>query len=278
MNTSPYPHLQRVSRKPLTIADLARMKTDGEKIASLTCYDASFAALEDRAGVDLVLVGDSLGNVIQGAATTVGVSIDDMVYHSRITAAGLERAFLMTDLPFLTYATPQDALYNSHRLMAEGGAQMVKLEGGSELVATVAHLTTFGVPVCAHMGLKPQMIHKMGGFKVQGRDAESAEAMRRDALAFEQAGADLILLECVPASLGAAIAAEVSVPVIGIGAGPDTDGQILVIYDVLGLSPGKKPRFVQNFMDGANSLDTAAADYVAAVKSGNYPRAEHSFK
>lgn len=278
MNTSPYPHLQQQTRKPLTLGDLAKMKADGEKIACLTAYDASFAALEDRSGADVVLVGDSLGMVVQGATTTVGVSMDDMVYHSRITAAGLERAFLMTDLPFLSYATKDAALAGAHRLMAEGDAKMVKIEGGSEIAETVEHLATYGVPVCAHLGLRPQLVHKLGGFKVQGRDEAAAEAMCRDARQLEQAGADLLLLECVPSSLAARITAEAKVPVIGIGAGPDTDGQILVIYDILGLSPGRKPRFVKNFMQDADCLDTATADYVAAVKDRSYPAPEHGFK
>ncbi|AWN16914.1 3-methyl-2-oxobutanoate hydroxymethyltransferase [Salinisphaera sp. LB1] len=278
MNTSPYPHLQQQIRKPLTLGDLATMKAEGEKIACLTAYDASFAALEDRSGVDVVLVGDSLGMVIQGATTTVGVSMDDMVYHSRITAAGLERAFLMTDLPFLSYATKHAALAGAHRLMAEGDAKMVKIEGGAEIADTIEHLATYGVPVCAHLGLRPQLVHKLGGFKVQGRDEAAAAAMCRDAKRLEQAGADLLLLECVPSSLAARITAEAGVPVIGIGAGPDTDGQILVIYDILGLSPGKKPRFVKNFMQDADGLDTATADYVAAVKDCRYPAPEHGFK
>lgn len=278
MNTSPYPHLQQVGRKPLTVADLARMKAEGEKIACLTGYDASFAALEDRAGVDVVLVGDSLGMVIQGANSTVGVSLDDMVYHSRITAAGLERAVLMADLPFLSYATPNAALSSAHRLMAEGAARMIKIEGGAEIAETVEHLATYGVPVCAHLGLRPQLVHKLGGFKVQGRDEVAAEAMCRDARLLEQAGADLLLLECVPSALAARITAEAGVPVIGIGAGPDTDGQILVIYDILGLSPGRKPRFVKNFMTDAGDADTATKDYVAAVKDRSYPAPEHGFK
>lgn len=277
MNTSPYPHLQKQNRKPLTVADLAKMKAEGEPIACLTGYDASFAALEDRAGVDVVLVGDSLGMVIQGASSTVGVSLDEMVYHSRITAAGLERAFLMADLPFLSYASPRDALASAHRLMAEGAARMVKIEGGAEIVDTVEHLTTYGVPVCAHMGLRPQMVHKLGGFRIQGRDQAAAEAMLRDARALEDAGADVLLLECVPSALAAQIAAQAGVPVIGIGAGPDTDGQILVIYDILGLSPGKKPRFVKDFMADADCLDTATANYVAAVKDRRYPAPEHGF-
>lgn len=277
MNTSPYPHLQQQDAKPVTIADLARMKAEGEKIACLTAYDASFAALEDRAGVDVVLVGDSLGMVVQGESTTVPVTVDDMVYHSRITAAGLSRPFLITDLPFLSYATKHDALETSRRLMAEGKAQMVKFEGGEIQADTIEHLSTRGVPVCAHIGLQPQLVHKMGGFRIQGREQAAADTMLRDARILEQAGADMLLLECVPSWLGAEIAANSRVPVIGIGAGPDTDGQILVIYDILGLSPGKKPRFVHNFMADAGSLDTATADYVAAVKNGDYPGSQHSF-
>jgi len=278
MNTSPYPHLQQQDAKPITIADLAKMKADGEKIACLTAYDASFAALEDRAGVDVVLVGDSLGMVVQGESTTVPVTVDHMVYHSRITAAGLRRPFLMTDLPFLSYATKHDALETSRRLMGEGKAQMVKFEGGEIQADTIEHLSMRGVPVCAHIGLQPQLVHKMGGFKIQGRDKRVADTMIRDARILEDAGADMLLLECVPSWLGAEITANAKVPVIGIGAGPDTDGQILVVYDILGLSPGKKPRFVQNFMDNADSLESATADYVAAVKSGAYPSADHSFK
>lgn len=277
MNTSPYPHLQKKSQKPVTVSDLARMKAEGEKIACLTAYDASFAALEDRAGVDVVLVGDSLGMVIQGDSTTVGVTVDDMVYHSRITAAGLERAFLMTDLPFLSYATKHDALSTAHRLMAEGRAQMVKFEGGAIQAEIVEHLAMRGVPVCAHIGLQPQLVHKLGGFKIQGREREVAETMLKDARVLEEAGADVLLLECVPSELGAKITANAGIPVIGIGAGPETDGQILVVYDIFGISPGKKPRFVQNFMQDADSPDVAAANYVAAVKSGAYPAPEHCF-
>lgn len=277
MNTSPYPHLQKKSRKPVTVSDLARMKSEGEKIACLTAYDASFAALEDRAGIDVVLVGDSLGMVIQGGSTTVGVTVDDMVYHSRITAAGLERAFLMADLPFLSYATKHDALSTAHRLMAEGCAQMVKFEGGAIQATIVEHLAMRGVPVCAHIGLQPQLVHKLGGFKIQGREREMAETMLEEARILEEAGADVLLLECVPSELGAKITANAGIPVIGIGAGPDTDGQILVVYDIFGISPGKKPRFVQDFMQDADSADIAAANYVAAVKSGAYPAPEHCF-
>jgi len=277
MNTSPYPHLQQRRTKPVTVADLARMKADGEKIACLTAYDASFAALQDRAGTDVILVGDSLGMVVQGEDTTVPVSVDDMVYHSRITAAGRQRPFLIADLPFLSYATKHDALATSRRLMQEGKAQMVKFEGGGLQADTIEHLSARGVPVCAHIGLQPQLVHKLGGFKVQGREGAAAAEMKRDARLLEQAGADMLLLECVPSDLGAEITANANVPVIGIGAGPDTDGQILVIYDILGLSPGRKPRFVKDFMAEAGSIEEAVAAYVHAVKSGAYPAPEHAF-
>lgn len=263
--------------KPVSIADLAKMKAAGEKIASLTAYDASFAAIEDQAGIDLVLVGDSLGMVVQGKATTVPVSVDDMVYHSRAVAAGLHRAFLMTDLPFLSYATLDQAVVNSARLMQEGGASMVKLEGNALQADIVEYLANRGVPVCAHLGLRPQSIHKIGGYRVQGREASMADAMREDARVLEAAGADLLLLECVPAELAQEITAAAKVPVIGIGAGVDTDGQILVMHDVLGVS-GFTPKFTRNFIADSGSVKGAFAAYVQAVKQGQFPAAEHSFK
>lgn len=277
MKGTAYPHLQERAEKPVTLSDLARMKAEGERIACLTAYDASFAALEDRAGVDVVLVGDSLGMVIQGADTTVPVSVDDTVYHSRAVAAGLYRPFLIADLPFLSYATKHAALDTARRLMQEGRAQMVKFEGGEQQAETVAHLSARGVPVCGHIGLQPQLIHKLGGFRVQGRDEAAAEEMVRDARMLEEAGADLLILECVPSSLGARITKNANIPVIGIGAGPDVDGQILVIYDILDLAPGRKPRFVQNFMAGADSIEGAVRAYVEAVRSGAYPAPEHCF-
>lgn len=272
-----YPHLQDRDEKPVTRADLVRMKSDGDKIACLTAYDASFASLEDRAGVDIVLVGDTLGMVVQGADTTVPVTVDHMVYHSRIVAAGLYRPFLVVDLPFLAYATKHQALESAKRLMQEGLAQMVKLEGGALQVETVAHLSARGVPVCGHIGLQPQLVHKLGGFRVQGRDDATARAMVDDAKALEEAGADLLVLECVPSALGAEITANASIPVIGIGAGPDTDGQVLVIYDILNLAPGRKPRFVRDFMTGAGDIEVAVANYVGAVRDRSYPAPEHCF-
>jgi len=277
MKGTAYPHLQERDEKPVSLTELARMKAQDEKIACLTAYDASFAAVEDRAGVDLVLVGDSLGMVIQGADSTVPVTVDDMVYHSRAVAAGLYRPFLVADLPFLSYATKHQALETSRRLMQEGRAQMVKFEGGEVQAEVVDHLSARGVPVCGHIGLQPQLIHKLGAFKVQGRGEAAAEAMLRDARVLEEAGADLLLLECVPSALGAEITRNASVPVIGIGAGPDVDGQILVVYDILGVSPGRKPRFVQDFMAEAGGIEPAVGAYVEAVKTGRYPAPEHCF-
>ena len=273
-----YTHLQRdQSRPPVTLATLARMKADGEKIASLTCYDASFAVLLDAADVDVVLVGDSLGMVIQGHHTTVPVTMDHMAYHSAAVARGLHRPFLITDLPFMSYPSKDLALEHSVRLMQEGGAQMVKLESGGKQTEIVEFLAGHDIAVCAHVGLKPQSVHKTGGFRVQGRERETAARLLDEARRLESAGADIVLLECIPASLGKTITAELHVPVIGIGAGPDTDGQILVTYDMLDITTGRKPRFVRNFMEGSRDNLDALQRYVRAVKAGEYPAPEHSF-
>ncbi len=272
-----YPHLQERPERPVTLSDLSRMKQAGEKIACLTAYDASFAALEDRAGVDVVLVGDTLGMVFQGSDSTVSVSVDDMVYHSRAVAAGLYRPFLITDMPFLSYATKHQALDTAKRLMQEGRGQMVKFEGGEIQAETVEHLSTRGVPVCGHIGLQPQLVHKLGSFSVQGRGDAAARAMLRDARLLEEAGADLLLLECVPSTLAAEITANAKIPVIGIGAGPDVDGQILVIYDILGIWPGRKPRFVRDYMQGAADIESAVRTYVESVRDRSYPAPEHGF-
>lgn len=274
--------------KQLNIADLAKMRLAGDKIACLTAYDASFALIEDRAGVDVILIGDSLGMVIHGGSTTTPVTVADIAYHSKCVAPHLKRAFLIADLPFLSYATLDRALDSSQRLMQEGGAKMVKLEGGREQANIVEYLAVRGVPVCAHLGLQPQFIHKMGAFKVQGREDAAAEAMLHDAKVLADAGADLLLLECIPAALGARITAESPVPVIGIGAGASVDGQILVLQDVLGISPqvtlGRTPRFVKNYLADAKVngekggvIEAAIAAYVRAVKSGAYPAPEHCF-
>jgi 3-methyl-2-oxobutanoate hydroxymethyltransferase len=269
--------LRDSARPPVNVSTLRRMKEQGEKIASITCYDASYAALVDEAGADVVLVGDSLGMVIQGHDTTVPVTLDHVVYHCKAVAKGLIRPFLMADMPFMTYTSQEQALQNAVRLMQEGGAKMVKLEGGAGQVDIVEFLAKHDIPLCAHLGLKPQSVHKTGGFRVQGREDAAAEQMKRDALALQNAGADVVLLECIPSALGAEITRELHVPVIGIGAGPDTDGQILVLYDVLDITPGRKPRFVKNYMAGHDSPLAAVQSYVAEVKSREYPAPEHCF-
>ena len=269
--------LRDSARPPVTVASRGRMKEEGEKIASITCYDASFAALVDEADVDLVLVGDSLGMVIQGHDTTVPVTLDDIIYHCRAVARGLSRPFLMADMPFMTYTSREKALQNAMRLMQEGGAKMVKLEGGAGQVEIVEFLAGHDIAVCAHLGLRPQSVHKTGGFRVQGREEAAADQMKRDAIALQNAGADVVLLECIPAHLGKEITAELHVPVIGIGAGPDTDGQILVLYDILDITAGRKPHFVRNFMAGAGDCGAAVARYVEAVRTRAYPAAEHCF-
>ncbi len=262
----------------VTLTTLGKMKAAGERIACLTAYDASFAALLDAAGVDLVLVGDSLGMVIQGRDTTVPVTLDDMIYHSQAVARGVGRAFLCVDMPFMSYATPEQALASATRLMQEGGAKMVKLEGGVQQAAVVQYLTERGIPVCAHIGLQPQLVHKLGGYRVQGKEQDSAAQMLDDAIALEQAGADLILMECVPSALAERITAAVHVPTIGIGAGPAVDGQILVTYDMLDITPGRKPKFSRNFMAGQTSLADAVRAYVTAVRDGSFPAPEHGFE
>lgn len=264
-------------RKPVTLTTLAAMQKEGERIACLTAYDASFAKVTDEAGVDLVLVGDSLGMVIQGHPTTVPVSVDDVIYHCRAVSRGLSRPLLVADMPFMSYSTEEKALVNAGRMMAEGGAAMVKLEGGAIQVEVVRYLSDRGIPVCAHIGLTPQFVHKLGGFKVQGREDAAAKQMVADAQALEEAGADIVLLECVPSALGTKITRQLTVPVIGIGAGPDTDGQILVLYDILDVTAGRKPRFAKNYMQGGNSISEAVSAYVRDVKSGAYPAPEHCF-
>ena len=264
-------------RPPVNVSTLARMKAEREPIACLTAYDASFARLVDSAGVDLALVGDSLGMVIQGHDTTVPVTVEDIIYHSRQVARALTHAFLVADMPFMSYSEPEQALDNAVRLMQEGSAMMVKLEGGEGQCRIVEHLARHDIPVCAHIGLRPQSVHKIGGFKVHGREPSQAEQMAATATRLEEAGADLVLVECVPNELGQAIARQCRVPVIGIGAGPDVDGQILVLYDMLGVTQGPLPRFVRNFITGAADPLAACEAYVQAVKSREYPAPEHCF-
>lgn len=264
----------------ITIKSLQNMKASGEKIVALTAYDASFATILDQAGVEVILVGDSLGMVIHGGGSTLPVTVDDMVYHSRAVARGVQNALLMVDMPFMSYTTAEQALNNAACLMKEGGAHMVKLEGTANQQEIVRLLVANGVPVCAHLGLRPQFVHKLGGYRVQGREDESAKALLADAHALESAGADVILLECVPMELAREVTAQVKTPVIGIGAGVDCDGQVLVLYDMLGITPGKRPRFSKDFLAQAAqpSIEVAVKDYVAAVKQRQFPTLEHSFK
>ncbi|MDZ7829996.1 MAG: 3-methyl-2-oxobutanoate hydroxymethyltransferase [Halofilum sp. (in: g-proteobacteria)] len=259
----------------VTVSGLQAMKRDGRPIAAMTAYDATHARVLDAAGMDIVLVGDSLGMVVQGQSTTLPVTVDDMIYHARAVRRGLQRALLMVDMPFMSFASPEEALHNAGRMMKEAGAQMVKLEGGSAQVATVHRLNESGIPVCAHLGLKPQSVHKIGGYRVQGRDEASARAMVEDALALEAAGADIVLLECVPAELAREIAQSLTVPVIGIGSGAHCDGQILVLYDAIGLTP-KPPRFSRDFLADTGSIPAAIADYVESVREHRFPGTEQT--
>ncbi len=260
-----------------TISSLHALKQNHEKIAVLTSYDAAFARLSEQAGVDVLLVGDSLGMVVQGKDSTLPVSVDEMVYHTAMVSRATSEAFVVADMPFMSYANADTALFNAGRLMKEGGAQMVKLEGGHSQLETVRQLTSHAVPVCAHLGLLPQSVHQLGGYKVQGRDFHQAEQIRKDALALEDAGAQMLVLECVPGELARLIAAEVQMPVIGIGAGADVDGQVLVVYDMLGIGGEYMPKFVRNFMQDSQSIADALQAYVAAVKSGDFPAAAESY-
>ena len=262
---------------PVTVPRLHEMKAKGDRIVALTAYDASFAAQCDAAGIDLILVGDSLGMVVQGRSTTLPVTLDDVVYHAAAVARGVATALLVADLPFMTYRDPATALDSSARLVAEGGAAMVKLEGAGCVLDAIRALVRHDIPVCAHLGLTPQSVHKLGGFRVQGRGKSAAEHLLADAHAVQEAGADLLVLECVPAALAQRITAELQIPTIGIGAGPDCDGQVLVIYDMLGITPGRRPRFSKDFLAGHDSVAAALKEYARAVRSGEFPAEEHSF-
>lgn len=261
----------------MTGAALQAMKREQRPIAAMTAYDATFAGVLDECGVDVVLVGDSLGMVVQGHGTTIPVTVDDMVYHACAVRHGLERALLMVDMPFMSFATPDEALANAGRMMKEAGAQMVKLEGGSAQAQTVRRLDECGIPVCAHLGLKPQSVHKIGGYRVQGRDEASARAMLEDALALEAAGADVVLLECVPAALAREITGNLNIPVIGIGSGRDCDGQILVLHDALGATP-KPPRFARDFLADGGGIRGAIRHYVEAVRERRFPGTEQTIE
>ncbi|MCY4420829.1 MAG: 3-methyl-2-oxobutanoate hydroxymethyltransferase [Gammaproteobacteria bacterium] len=257
--------------KNITLKRLQAMKSQAEKIACLTAYDASFAALLDDAGVDVVLVGDSLGMVIQGRESTVSVTMDDMIYHSQCVSSAIRHAFIIADMPFMTYTSVEQALDNATDLIQLGGVQMVKLEASIRQVSIVKELSECGVAVCAHLGLRPQYIHKLGGDSLQGNDEKSSEDLLRSAEHLQTAGADMLLLECIPDTLARRITDNSSIPVIGIGAGSDCDGQILVLQDVLGITPGMTPKFAKNFLADTHDIRSAIVAYVDAVKSSSFP-------
>lgn len=261
----------------VTVPALAAMAREGKRIAMLTAYDASFAAACDHAGVDVLLVGDSLGMVIQGRDTTLGVTLDDVLYHTRCVVTGAARALVIADMPFGSYQASPESAYLACVAAMQAGAQMVKLEGGAWLAPTVAFLTTRGVPVCGHVGLLPQSVHSLGGYRVQGKTAEAADVLLEDARALVAAGATMLVVECVPTAVGEALTRAAGIPVIGIGAGPSCSGQVLVIYDALGIQRGRAARFVRNFMIGHDGIEAALAAYVAAVKDGSFPAPEHCF-
>jgi len=264
--------------KAISIDALNALKARKEPIATLTAYDATFAHALDLSGIELILVGDSLGMVIHGERHTLGVSVDDIVYHSRAVSHGLSRAFLVADMPFMAAATLERAYCAAQAMLSHGRAKMVKIEGAGYMLDTIRRLTERDVPVSGHLGLTPQSVLKLSGFKVQGREHAQAEQLKADALAVQQAGAQLLVLECVPARLAAEITRSATIPVIGIGAGPDCDGQILVLYDMLNIGISRRPRFSRDFLLGNGSIDAALKAYVAAVKSREFPAAEHCFE
>ena len=261
----------------LTLTQLRKLKQTGEKITCLTAYDASFAYLVEQAGVEIILIGDSLGMVIQGQDSTLPVTVEHIVYHTQLVQRRTTRAFLIADMPFMSYATPDIALQNAAKLMREGQAQMVKLEGGQWLIEIIQLLVERGIPVCGHLGLTPQSVHQLGGYRIQGRTETEARRLLQEAHALQQAGASLLVLECVPNELAAQISKELTIPTIGIGAGVACDGQVLVLYDMLGIHLGKSPSFVKNFLADSGSIQRALQAYVEAVKNGQFPSAAHSY-
>jgi len=260
----------------MTISKLLAMRAEGEKITMLTAYDSTMSALLNRSGVDTILIGDSLGNVIQGHSSTTPVTVEQVAYHTECVARANSHAFIIADLPFASYGDPVQALDSAAELM-RAGADMVKLEGGDWQVGIIQYLVERSVPVCAHLGLLPQSVHILGGYKVQGKSKDAASLMLEQAIACEQAGAQMIVLEAIPSSLGKLITESLSIPTIGIGAGANCSGQVLVLQDMLGISPGKPPKFVKNFMDGHASIEAAVKAYVREVKSGKFPGPEHGF-
>lgn len=264
-------------RKPVTLPALMQMREQGEPIAMLTCYDASFARLLDDCGVDCVLVGDSLGMVVQGHSSTLPVTLADVAYHTQAVARGVRSSWLLADLPFGSYGGSPGQALQSASLLMQAGAQMVKLEGGAWLAPTVRFLVERGIPVCAHLGLTPQSVHALGGYRVQGRTEAGAAQLLEDARLLQDAGAAMLVLELVPAKLATEVTAALRIPTIGIGAGPGTSGQVLVLHDMLDVFPGRKPRFVHNFMQGSDSIATAIRRYVAAVRARSFPAPEHTY-
>ena len=276
MSTHPQT-VEAPARKPVTLPRLREMRTAGEPIVMLTCYDASFARLLDAVGVDCVLVGDSLGMVVQGLDSTLPVTLAEVAYHTRCVARGLQAAWLIADMPFGSYQQgPEQAFASAVQLM-QAGAKMVKLEGGAWLAPTVAFLVERGIPVCAHLGLTPQSVHALGGYRIQGRSEDDADRLIADARALDTAGAAMLVLELIPAALAARVNAAVGMSTIGIGAGGEVSGQVLVLHDMLDVYPGRKPRFVRNFMQGQPSIAAALAAYVEAVKQRRFPAPEHTY-
>lgn len=265
------------ARKPVTVPGLKAMKAEGRKIVMLTAYDASFAAQLESAGVDVALVGDSLGMVVQGRSSTLPVTVDEMVYHTAAVARGLGATLLVADLPFMSDRDVPTALEAATRLVAQGGAAMVKIEGAGRICEVITALAERDIPVCSHLGLTPQSVNKFGGYKVQGKTDAAAEKLFADAQAVQDAGADLLVLECVPSALAERITKALSIPVIGIGAGVACDGQVLVVYDMLGLTPGKRPKFSKDFLAGRDSIPAAIRAYADDVRDGAFPGPEHSF-
>ena len=270
-------HPESNAGPPVTLPELRELKRRGDRIVVVTAYDASFAAAADAAGIDVVLVGDSLGMVVQGHASTLPVTVDQMVYHTAAAARGVHRALLIADMPFLSARDASTALATARRLMGEGGAAMVKIEGSGWASDVIRALAERDVPVCAHLGLTPQSVHKLGGYRVQGREDAAAAHLRNAAREVQDAGADLLVLECVPSGLAAEITRSLDIPTIGIGAGIDCDGQVLVMYDLIGLTRGRRPRFVKNFLAGHDSIASALASYARAVRAREFPDAEHSY-
>lgn len=261
----------------ITISTLDRMKSAGEKIAVITSYDASFTQQIEKAGMDVILVGDSLGMVVQGHESTLPVTVDDMVYHTANVMRVSEHSMVIADMPFMSHATPEQALNTAGRLMKEGGAHMVKIEGGAAQLDTVRHLTARAVPVCGHLGLMPQSIHQLGAYRVQGRGEHDATRILKDAVGLQSAGAQMLVLECIPAVLAAEITQALDIPVIGIGAGVDVDGQVLVLYDMLGITLHGTPSFVRDFLAETGSVQAALSAYVQAVRDASFPAQEHTF-